>query len=84
MTFESWKFNFLEKDWAKLKDTDTNAKLIAKKKKRNESSQGQFLPLFIQIEAALFLGNIRISEYSYSKPQLFSQNISFVSEELFF
>lgn len=82
--FDNWKFIFLNKDDAKLKSTESDAKIIKKKEDRNAKLLGSFQPLFIQVEASLFLGNIRISEYSYSKPQLFSQNIDFVGEEIYF
>lgn len=40
----------------------------------NEPKTVKIMPKYIQIEAALYLGCERISQFSYSKPQVFGQN----------
>ena len=41
-------------------------------------------PQYIQIQAALYLGCRRISTFSYSKPQLYCNNIDFSGDFLQF
>jgi len=61
-----------------------NQKKKAGKGKADEPTTQKIIPRFIQIEAALYLGKIRISEKSYSKPKLFGQNVDFFDDELSF
>jgi hypothetical protein len=67
--------------------------IIPQNKKKKKAGHGKkaktettykISPQSIQIEAALYLGCERISHFSYSSPQPFSQNIEFEDEELFF
>lgn len=48
--------------------------LGAMKQKLDEPKTVKIMPKYIQIEAALYLGCERISQFSYSKPQIFGQN----------
>jgi hypothetical protein len=50
-----------------------------------DKPKGEFIkPQFIQVEACLYLGCERISQYSYSKPQIFGQSVDFNEDEIFF
>ena len=90
-TFSSHKFASLKsksfngdgKEDKKRRHTD-GEKAAEKKKERDEKNATTIKPLFVQVEAVLYLGCNQISEQAYTRPQLFGQNVDFDSEELFF
>ena len=42
------------------------------------------MPMYVQIEACLYLGCERISQFSYSRPHIFGQNVQFNDDEIYF
>lgn len=55
----------------KIIKANTKQKKVKHKKKPKKQKTENITPKFIQIEAALYLGCERISQFSYSKPQIF-------------
>lgn len=74
--FADMQFDVIKIDKKKMK--------LNEKKKDKHKNLKSIIPTFIQLEASLYLGGERISQYSYSKPQLFSQNIELNDEEIKF
>ena len=53
-------------------------------KKSKKPTTTKIVPKQIQVQMSLYLGLNRISEFSYSKPQIFNQNVYFGDEEISF
>jgi len=54
------------------------------KKAKKQPKPVKVMPLYVQLECSLYLGCERISQFSYTQPRLFGQNIDFNLEEICF